>query len=200
MFDFIHLVSPCLLIREQLDLDDINIENAYFRSFDSIVRRQLDPVWNKVGPRTKQLVGDLATLRNLLGYLLTYDALAFHAYLESIIAANSISARSGNARRNQSMWLFMDAAETIFGVAKRRCYIVDKEVERESQRKEVVVINDDEDAWEALKEAEAAEGGGQEMWMNVGSGKSRETAIKVEEGVEGSDPSAKARESWSTLR
>ena len=51
----------------QLDLDDINIENAYFRSFDAIVRRQLDPVWHKVGPRTKQLVGDLATLRNLLG-------------------------------------------------------------------------------------------------------------------------------------
>lgn len=90
----------------------------------------------------------------------------------------------------------MDAAETIFGVAKRRCYIVDRKVERESQRKEIVVINDDEDAWEALREAEAAEGGGQEMWMNVRSGKSRETAIKVEEGVEGSDPSAKSRESW----
>jgi len=49
-----------------LDLDDLNIDNAYFRSFDMIVRRMLDPVWHKVGPRTKQLVSDLATLRRLL--------------------------------------------------------------------------------------------------------------------------------------
>jgi hypothetical protein len=31
-----------------------------------MVRRQLDPVWHKVGPKTKQLVSDLATLRQLL--------------------------------------------------------------------------------------------------------------------------------------
>ena len=53
-----------------LDLDDLTIDNAYFRSFDIVVRRILDPVWHKVGPRTKQLVGDLATLRRLLAYLL----------------------------------------------------------------------------------------------------------------------------------
>lgn len=50
----------------QLDLDDLKIENTYFRSFDSLVRRQLDPVWHKVAPKTKQLVADLATLRRLL--------------------------------------------------------------------------------------------------------------------------------------
>ncbi|KAL4249974.1 hypothetical protein AB1N83_014127 [Pleurotus pulmonarius] len=49
-----------------LDLDDFNVENAYFRSFDIIVRRQLDSVWHKVGPKTKQLVNDLGTLRRLL--------------------------------------------------------------------------------------------------------------------------------------
>lgn len=57
-----------VFIFSQLDLDDLNVENAYFRSFDAIVRRQLDPVWHKVGPRTKQLVSDLATLRRLLSY------------------------------------------------------------------------------------------------------------------------------------
>lgn len=50
----------------QLDLDDLTVESAYFKSFDAVVRRQLDPVWHKVGPRTKQLVSDLATLRRLL--------------------------------------------------------------------------------------------------------------------------------------
>lgn len=52
--------------KTQLELDDLNIENAYFRSFDAVVRRQLDPVWHKVGPKTKQLVSDLSTLRRLL--------------------------------------------------------------------------------------------------------------------------------------
>lgn len=53
----------------QMDLDDLNVDNAYFRSFDVLVRRQLDPVWHKVGPKTKQLVSDLATLRRLLMYV-----------------------------------------------------------------------------------------------------------------------------------
>ena len=55
----------------QLDLDDLTIDNAYFRSFDMVVRRILDPVWHKVGPRTKQLVSDLATLRRLLTYVVS---------------------------------------------------------------------------------------------------------------------------------
>ena len=53
-------------IEMQLDLDDLSIDNAYFKSFDMIVRRMLDPVWHKVGPRTKQLVGDLSVLRRML--------------------------------------------------------------------------------------------------------------------------------------
>lgn len=50
----------------QLDLDDLDIKAVYFRSFDATVRHQLDPVWNKVGPRTKRLVADLGVLRKLL--------------------------------------------------------------------------------------------------------------------------------------
>ncbi|ETW75057.1 hypothetical protein HETIRDRAFT_127022 [Heterobasidion irregulare TC 32-1] len=137
-----------------LDLDDLNVENAYFRSFDAIVRRQLDPVWHKVGPRTKQLVNDLATLRRLLTYLLTYDALAFHAYLESIIASNSISA-SGAARQNHSPWLLTDAAHIIFQSAKRRCYTLAAPT---VSRPPVIDLVDDEDAWDALDEIQGQSG------------------------------------------
>lgn len=59
-------LSIHLTIILQLDLDDLTVDNAYFKSFDAVVRRQLDPVWHQVGPRTKQLVSDLATLRRLL--------------------------------------------------------------------------------------------------------------------------------------
>ena len=55
-----------------MDLDDLNVDNAYFRSFDILVRRQLDSVWHRVGPKTKQLVSDLATLRRLLVYVYAF--------------------------------------------------------------------------------------------------------------------------------
>ncbi|KAI0794969.1 hypothetical protein C8Q75DRAFT_748299 [Abortiporus biennis] len=134
-----------------LDLDDLNVENAYFRSFDMIVRRQLDTVWHKVGPRTKQLVNDLATLRRLLNYLLSYDALAFHAYLETLIASNTVN-DAGNARQNQSPWMLTDAANIIFQYAKRRCYTVTKVAP--TVNPQPIHDVDDEDAWAALDEME----------------------------------------------
>ncbi|KAG6890517.1 hypothetical protein C0995_007716 [Termitomyces sp. Mi166 len=136
-----------------LDLDDFNVDNAYFRSFDMMVRRQLDPVWHKVGPRTKQLVNDLGTLRRLLYYLLTYDPLHFHAFLETLIASNTTTA-SGNAKQHQSPWLLTDAAHIIFHVAKRRCYTVSAASKIQSQQQADVA--DDDDAWAVLDEIEGA--------------------------------------------
>ncbi|KAH0838837.1 hypothetical protein J3R83DRAFT_7247 [Lanmaoa asiatica] len=134
-----------------LDLDDLTVESAYFKSFDAVVRRQLDPVWHKVGPKTKQLVSDLATLRRLLTYLLSYDALGFHAYLETLVASNTTTAM-GTARQNQSPWMLTDAANIIFQTAKRRCYTIS----RTNADRPLAVIDlvDDEDAWDALDEME----------------------------------------------
>ncbi|KAF9804280.1 hypothetical protein IEO21_09434 [Rhodonia placenta] len=136
-----------------LDLDDLNIDNAYFRSFDMIVRRILDPVWHKVGPRTKQLVSDLATLRRLLNYLLTYDALSFHAYLETLVASNT-TAESGAARQHQSPWMLTDAAHVIFAYAKRRCYTMSAAAKKVPAPPPVDNPFDDEDAWAVLDDLE----------------------------------------------
>ncbi|KAI0691074.1 hypothetical protein BC835DRAFT_1433046 [Cytidiella melzeri] len=140
-----------------LDLDDINVENAYFRSFDVVVRRQLDPVWHKVGPKTKQLVNDLATLRRLLGMLLTHDAIAFQQYLEGLLESNTVN-DSGKARQHQSPWLLTDAANTVFQYAKRRCYVTSKATGPMHEPFVIDVDEDDDDAWEALLEAEGATG------------------------------------------
>ncbi|KAI0819608.1 hypothetical protein BC628DRAFT_1401839 [Trametes gibbosa] len=165
----------------QLDLDDLTIDNAYFRSFDMVVRRMLDPVWHKVGPRTKQLVGDLATLRRLLAYLLTYDALAFHAYLETLIAANT-TAESGAQRQHQSPWMLTDAAHTIFTYAKRRCYVMNP-VPRAAPQV-VDLVEEEENAWAALDEMEA-EAGGQARPSNKGKEKARPPRKKwLPEGME----------------
>ncbi|KAG6865039.1 hypothetical protein C0991_005532 [Blastosporella zonata] len=160
MSDIHHAIIQCMsttlseLKRSNttLDLDDFNVDNAYFRSFDMVVRRQLDPVWHKVGPRTKQLVNDLGTLRRLLFYLLTYDSLHFHAYLETLIASNTTTA-SGHTKQHQSPWLLTDAAHIIFQVAKRRCYTVS--AASKAQLPRVVDATDDDDAWAALDEIEA---------------------------------------------
>ncbi len=137
-----------------------------------IVRRILDPVWHKVGPRTKQLVSDLATLRRLLtyvlarsssnldlryhSYLLTYDALAFHAYLETLIASNTTS-ESGNTRQHQSPWMLTDAANIIFQYAKRRCYVMSS-ASKAAPPKTIDLTGEDYE-WAILEEMEAEERG-----------------------------------------
>lgn len=86
--------------------------------------------------------------------MLNYDPLAFHAYLETIVASNTLST-AGNPRQNQSPWLLSDATHIIFETAKRRCYVLREVPERPTQvSTEVIDISDDDDAWEALDEAE----------------------------------------------
>lgn len=50
-----------------VDVGEFQIENSFFKSFDAIIRGQLDPIWHKVSSASKQLVGDLKVLRELLG-------------------------------------------------------------------------------------------------------------------------------------
>lgn len=50
------LTFPECWFLPELDLDDLTVESAYFKSFDAVVGRQLDAVWHKVEPRTKELV------------------------------------------------------------------------------------------------------------------------------------------------
>ncbi|KAL8903854.1 MAG: hypothetical protein Q9207_003652 [Kuettlingeria erythrocarpa] len=103
-----------------LELDDWTLDSALHRSFDVIIRRQLDPIWHRVSFRTRQIVNDLTVLRTILHALLTYDAVSFNKYLDTILAAHQPP--PGSTRQNQSPWLFLDAANTIFETAKRRVY------------------------------------------------------------------------------
>lgn len=49
-----------------LELDDWTLDSALHRSFDVIIRRQLDPIWHRVSFRTRQIVNDLTVLRSIL--------------------------------------------------------------------------------------------------------------------------------------
>ena len=41
----------------KIDTSDFSLESCLFRSFDEIVRRQLDSVWHTITPQTKQVSG-----------------------------------------------------------------------------------------------------------------------------------------------
>ncbi|PIN08691.1 Structure-specific endonuclease ERCC1-XPF, catalytic component XPF/ERCC4 [Handroanthus impetiginosus] len=96
----------------KVDVEDLTVENGLFKSFDEIVRRQLDPIWHTLGKRTKQLVSDLKTLRKLLDYLSRYDAVTYLKYLDSLRASESF----------RSVWIFAESSYKIFEYAKKRVY------------------------------------------------------------------------------
>ncbi|GAA0154544.1 endodeoxyribonuclease [Lithospermum erythrorhizon] len=115
----------------KVDVEDLTVENGLFKSFDEIVRMQLDPIWHTLGKKTKQLVSDLKTLRKLLEYLVRfyvpdtvlnkghlfgmsrYDAVTYLKYLDSLRASESF----------RSVWIFAESSYKIFEYAKKRVYI-----------------------------------------------------------------------------
>lgn len=132
-------ISELRKANTHLEIEDWTLDSALHKSFDIIVRRQLDPVWHRISWRTKQIVGDLTVLRRILQYgalpishdesemlnfgscLLTYDCVTFYQHLETILATHTPP--PGLTRQSQSPWLFLDAAHTIFSLAKRRVYV-----------------------------------------------------------------------------
>ncbi|KAI3938802.1 hypothetical protein MKW92_046443 [Papaver armeniacum] len=96
----------------KVDVDELTVENSLFKSFDEIVRRQLDPIWHVLGKKTKQLVMDLKTLRKLLDYLVRYDAVTYLKYLDTLRVSEGV----------RSIWIFADSSHKIFEFAKKRVY------------------------------------------------------------------------------
>jgi hypothetical protein len=58
--------------RTKLDASELTVENSLLRNFEALLRVELDPIWHRVGAKTKQLISDLGTLRRLLGYVRIY--------------------------------------------------------------------------------------------------------------------------------
>ncbi|XP_039141382.1 DNA repair endonuclease UVH1 isoform X2 [Dioscorea cayenensis subsp. rotundata] len=98
----------------KVDVDDLTVENGLFKSFDEIVRQQLDPIWHTLGKKTKQLVNDLKTLRKLVDYLVRYDAVTFLKYLDTLRVSEG----------GKSIWIYAESSYKIFEFAKKRVYHV----------------------------------------------------------------------------
>lgn len=98
----------------KVDVEDLTVENGLFKSFHEIVRQQLDSIWHIIGRKTKQLVGDLKTLRKLLDYLVRYDAVTYLKYLDALRVSEGM----------RSIWIFASPSHRVFDFAKKRVYQV----------------------------------------------------------------------------
>ena len=113
-------ISELKKLNSGLEMDDWNLDSALQRNFYQIIMRQLDPVWHRTSPKSKQIVNDLRTLRDILHFVLTYDCVSFLKYLDTVLA--NAQAEDGKKRQNPSPWLLLDAAHTMFQAAKQRVY------------------------------------------------------------------------------
>ncbi|XP_050041725.2 DNA repair endonuclease XPF [Dermacentor andersoni] len=110
-----------------LEMEDMTVENTIARSFEKIIKFQLDPVWHQIGPKTKRLVSDIKTLRTLLLYLTQHDCVTFYSLVKSVHD-------SAAATTQVSDWLFLDAAETLYVQAKARVYGSEKRPRKDDQK------------------------------------------------------------------
>jgi DNA excision repair protein ERCC-4 len=91
------------------------MEMVISKPFDRICKAQLEPVWNRLGSKPKQLLSDIKTLRLLLYYLIQYDCITFYKMLTCLKSHDKELGRS-------SGWLFLDAADELFTYARLRVY------------------------------------------------------------------------------
>uniref|UniRef100_A0A0B7B0H8 DNA repair endonuclease XPF n=1 Tax=Arion vulgaris TaxID=1028688 RepID=A0A0B7B0H8_9EUPU len=148
-----------------IDTDEITVENALSKSFETVIRLQLEPVWHQLSSRTRQLVSDLKTLRLILRHLTQYDCVTFYSLVQSIRTSEKTFGQNTG-------WLFLDAADHLYMHAKERVYGSSKLLEKKTKKKKVEEEEDnntdDEDLtpsleqcpkWQALSEilAEIAE-------------------------------------------
>ncbi|KAF0302752.1 DNA repair endonuclease XPF [Amphibalanus amphitrite] len=136
-------------LNPSLDWDSLTAETVLSRSFHKVTRHRLDPVWNQLSARTRQLASDLRTLRSLLLALPQLDSCSFY----QLVAAQQTAERALN-----SGWAILDAAETVFVDARRRVFgdvqpQAKRAVRAEGKRPQPKVLTPEEPPrWPALSE------------------------------------------------
>ncbi|KAI0462185.1 hypothetical protein LJB42_004273 [Komagataella kurtzmanii] len=93
-----------------------DISNALNKEFVQVIRATLDPVWHRCSWTTKQVIHDISTLKELLGYLLNYDAIKFYETIKTIFDVNK-------STKNSSPWLMLDEAISILSLSRERVFL-----------------------------------------------------------------------------
>lgn len=112
-------ISQIKKTNPQIDTNDWTLDNALKQDFVTMVHLQLDPIWHRISWKTRQLVADLSTLRQIINALPVLDSVGFYQMLETVLLASS---RKTGFNDERSPWLAMDAAHTLFTVARQRVF------------------------------------------------------------------------------
>ncbi|XP_047494472.1 DNA repair endonuclease XPF-like [Penaeus chinensis] len=97
-----------------IDTEEFTPENAISKSFEKILKVQLEPIWHQLSSRTKMLIADLKVMRTVLLYLTQYDCVTFYNLVNSLRTTETAIQSSG--------WMFLGAAETLFVNSKLRVF------------------------------------------------------------------------------
>ena len=114
----VEVIDACIIELKhdnKIDLAEVTTDTALTKAFDVLVRKELLPIWHRVSPKSKQLVSDLGTLRQLLTHLVCHDCITFYRFLSMVRA---------EAKAHLSLWLYTDAANRLFKFAKERIYVI----------------------------------------------------------------------------
>lgn len=104
-----------------LDSEYWDMENVHDVDFVTRVRLLLELQWHRISWTSKQLVHDLATLKELMLLLLTDDSLTFYQRVQGIVETNLRLSGAGTMNQTlMSPWLMMDEATLIMLYAKER--------------------------------------------------------------------------------
>lgn len=101
-------------VNKTVDLQEVTLETCMSKQFHKILQRQLDPVWYRLCPRSKDYVQDLRALRSMGYSLLHCDAVTFLSRVQEYGRREYALASSG--------WVLLDSAERLFALARARVY------------------------------------------------------------------------------
>ncbi|CAF1473771.1 unnamed protein product [Rotaria sordida] len=126
----IELINACLQeLRSSttwIDNDILNIDQAILNSFERLIHLQLQPIWNQVSIRTKQLLNDIKTLRLFIFYLTQYDCVTFYNAVQAVFINEKLyGSRGKNIHSSQGStgsWLYLPAADRLLMTSKCRVF------------------------------------------------------------------------------
>lgn len=130
-------------INPSLDTDELTVENAIAKSFDKIIKYQLEPCWHQLTSKSKRLISDLKFLRSVLQNLTRQDCVTFYGILQSIKDNVTVGTQ-------MSDWLFLDASDNLFMHAKNRVFADNKK--KDDTKKEQKVSLEENSKWNSLCE------------------------------------------------
>lgn len=96
-----------------LNDEEVTVESALTKGFEKIVAAYVDPVWNTISSKSKEILNDMKIFRLLLTQLTKADCITFFSTLCQYTSKNAVF---------KSSWVLTKAAEQVITTARSRVF------------------------------------------------------------------------------